>query len=145
MQLEADGLVVGRVQLRLLRGSRYGCRSEGHHGAALDIEKKALAHRLARQRRWEAKSASFYAAKLDPVVANTQSRNRELREERHRRFTMPSLWPALAMAAAILEILSVQSQRHEPCPCCRAKPGRVDHRALMEVVLARDVPRPMRH
>src|SRR5229473_3214415 len=64
---------------------------------------------------WEAEivASLHMLAKLEPVVANTQSRNRELWEERHRRFhdalaaACPSPW-----LLRFREVLFVQSQRY---------------------------------
>jgi DNA-binding GntR family transcriptional regulator len=113
----------------------------------VDIEKKALAQsiRLGNDA-WEAEivASLHMLTKLEPDVANTRSRNRELWEERHRRFhdalaaACPSPW-----LLRFREVLFVQSQRYRALSMLQSqKPGRVDdHRALMEVVLARDVPR----
>jgi DNA-binding GntR family transcriptional regulator len=147
MQLEADGLVVAESNRGFCVAPVTVADLEDITELRVDIEKKALTQsiRLGNDA-WEAEivASMHMLAKLEPVVANTQSRNRELWEERHRRFhdalaaACPSPW-----LLRFREVLFVQSQRYRNLSMLQSpKPGRVDdHRALMEVVLARDVPR----
>src|ERR1700737_3326897 len=147
MQLEADGLVVAESNRGFCVAPVTVADLEDITELRVDIEKKALAQsiRLGNDA-WEAEivASLHMLAKLEPVVANTRSRNRELWEERHRRFhdalaaACPSPW-----LLRFREVLFVQSQRYRALSMLQSqKPGRVDdHRALMEVVLARDAPR----
>jgi DNA-binding GntR family transcriptional regulator len=147
MQLEADGLVVAESNRGFCVAPVTIADLEDITELRVDIEKKVLAQsiRLGNDA-WEAEivASLHMLTKLEPVVANTQSRNRELWEERHRRFhdalaaACPSPW-----LLRFRDVLFVQSQRYRNLSMLQSpKPGRVDdHRALMEVVLARDVPR----
>jgi GntR family carbon starvation induced transcriptional regulator len=147
MQLEADGLVVAESNRGFCVAPVTVADLQDITELRVDIEKKALAQsmRLGNDA-WEAEivAALHMLAKLEPDVANTRSHNRELWEERHRRFhdalaaACPSPW-----LLRFREVLFVQSQRYRALSMLQSqKPGRVDdHRALMEVVLARDIPR----
>jgi GntR family transcriptional regulator, carbon starvation induced regulator len=146
MQLEADGLVVAESNRGFCVAPVTIADLEDITELRVDIEKKVLTQSIQfGNDAWEAEivAALHMLAKQQPDVGNTHSRNRELWEERHRRFH-----DALAAACRspwllrFREVLFVQSQRYRALSMMQSqKPGRVDdHRALMEVVLARDVP-----
>jgi GntR family transcriptional regulator, carbon starvation induced regulator len=147
MQLEADGLVVAESNRGFCVAPVTIAELEDVTELRVDIEKKALAQSIEHGNdAWEAElvTALHMLAKLEPDVAHNRSDNRELWEERHRRFhdalvaACPSPW-----LLRFRQVLFVQSQRYRTLSMLQSqKPGRVDdHRALMEVVLARDVPR----
>jgi len=147
MQLEADGLVVAESNRGFCVAPVTIADLEDITELRVDIEKKVLTQSMRfGNDAWEAEivAALHMLAKLQPDVANSHSHNRDLWEQRHRRFH-----DALASACRspwllrFREVLFVQSQRYRALSMMQSqKPGRVDdHRAMMELVLARDVPR----
>ena len=147
MQLEADGLVVAESNRGFCVAPVTIADLEDVTELRIDIEKKALAQSIERGTdAWEAEivTALHMLAKLEPDVAHNRSDNRDLWEERHGRFhdalvaACPSPW-----LLRFRQVLFVQSQRYRTLSMLQSrKPGRVgDHRALAELILARDVPR----
>lgn len=147
MQLEADGLVVAESNRGFCVAPVTIADLEDVTELRIDIEKKALAQAIEHGNdAWEAEivTALHMLAKLEPDVAHNRSDNRELWEERHRRFhdalvsACPSPW-----LLRFRQVLFVQSQRYRTLSMLQSqKPGRVgDHRALMELTVARDVTR----
>src|ERR1700688_2563788 len=146
-QLEADGLVVAESNRGFCVAPVTIADLEDVTELRVDIEKKALAQSIERGNdAWEAEivSALHMLAKLEPDVTQNRSDNRELWEERHGRFhdalvaACPSPW-----LLRFRQVLFVQSQRYRPLSMLQSqKPGRVgDHRALMDLTMARYVPR----
>jgi DNA-binding GntR family transcriptional regulator len=149
MQLTSDGLVIAESNRGFCVAPVSVTDLEDITELRVDIEKKALAQSIRHgDDAWEAGvvAALHLLAKLQPDVTHSHSRSRELWEDRHRRFhdslvaACPSLW-----LKRFRQVLFVQSQRYRALSMLQSqKPGRVDdHRALMELTLARDVPAAM--
>jgi GntR family transcriptional regulator, carbon starvation induced regulator len=147
MQLEADGLVVAESNRGFCVAPVTIADLEDVTELRVDIEKKALAQSIERGNdAWEAEivTALHMLAKLEPEVAQNRSDYRDLWDERHARFhdalvaACPSPW-----LLRFRQVLFVQSQRYRTLSMLQSrKPGRVgDHRALVELTLARDVGR----
>jgi GntR family carbon starvation induced transcriptional regulator len=145
MQLEADGLVIAESNRGFCVAPVTIADLEDVTELRVDIEKKALTQSIEHGNdAWEAEivTALHMLAKLEPDVAHDRSHNRELWEERHRRFH-----DALVAACRspwllrFRQVLFIQSQRYRALSMLQSqKPGRVgDHRALMELTVARDV------
>ena len=147
MQLVADGLVVAESNRGFCVAPVTIADLEDITELRVDIERKALTQSIQRGGdSWEAGivAALHMLAKLEPEVSQTRSRNREVWEERHHCFhdalvaACPSPW-----LLRFRQVLFVQSQRYRALSMLQSqKPGRVDdHRTLVELTLARDVPR----
>jgi DNA-binding GntR family transcriptional regulator len=147
MQLEADGLVIAESNRGFCVAPVTIADLEDITEQRIDIEKKALTKSIERgDDAWEAEivTALHMLAKLEPDVAQNRADNRDLWEERHRRFhdalvsACPSPW-----LLRFRQVLFVQSQRYRTLSMLQSqKPGRVgDHRTLMELTLARDIAR----
>jgi GntR family carbon starvation induced transcriptional regulator len=147
MQLEADGLVVAESNRGFCVAPVTIADLEDVTEIRVDIEKKALAQSIEHGNdAWEAEivTALHMLAKLEADVAQNRADNRDLWDERHSRFhdalvgACPSPW-----LLRFRQVLFVQSQRYRTLSMLQSrKPGRVgDHRALTELILARDTPR----
>jgi GntR family transcriptional regulator, carbon starvation induced regulator len=147
MQLEVDGLVVAESNRGFCVAPVTIADLEDVTELRVDIEKKALAQSIERGNdAWEGEivSALHMLAKLEADVTHNRLNNRDLWEERHSRFhdalvsTCPSPW-----LLRFRQVLFVQCQRYRTLSMLQSqKPGRVgDHRALMELTVARDVAR----
>lgn len=145
MQLGADGLVVGESNRGFCVAPVSIADLEDITELRVDIEKKALTQSIQHGGdAWEADivASLHLVVKLAPEVSNNHG-TRELWEERHGRFhdalvaACPSPW-----LLRFRKVLFVQSQRYRALSMLQSEhPGRLnDHRALMEVVLARDIP-----
>lgn len=146
MQLEAEGLVVAESNRGFCVAPVTVADLEDITELRVDIEKKALAQSMrAGNDAWEAEivTSLHMLAKAISDVAGNRAKNRDLWEERHKRFhdalaaACPSHW-----LLRFRDVLFVQSQRYRSLSMLQSqKPGRVDdHRAIMELVLARDIP-----
>jgi DNA-binding GntR family transcriptional regulator len=147
MQIESEGLVVSESNRGFCVAPVTIADLEDVTALRIDIEKKALRQSIEHGTDdWEAGivTALHLLAKLEPDIAQNRSNNRDLWEERHRRFhdalvaACPSNW-----LLRFRQVLFVQSQRYRALSMLQSqKPGRVgDHRSLMELTLARDVAR----
>jgi DNA-binding GntR family transcriptional regulator len=144
MQIESEGLVVSESNRGFCVAPVTIADLEDVTELRIDIEKKALRQSIEHGTDdWEAGivTALHLLAKLEPDIAQNRSNNRDLWEERHRRFhdalvaACPSNW-----LLRFRQLLFVQSQRYRALSMLQSqKPGRVgDHRSLMELALARD-------
>jgi DNA-binding GntR family transcriptional regulator len=147
IQLESEGLVIAEANRGFCVAPVSISELEDVTALRVDIEKKALRQSIENGTdEWETGilAALHLLAKLEPEIARNPSRHRIRWDERHRRFhdalvaACPSPW-----LLRFRQVLFVQGQRYRALSMRQSrKPGRVaDHRALMELALARDVPR----
>ena len=147
IQLEAEGLVIAEANRGFCVAPVSISELEDVTALRIDIEKQALRQSIENGTdEWETGilTALHLLAKLEPELARNPSQHRICWDERHRRFhdalvaACPSPW-----LLRFRQVLFVQGQRYRALSMRQSrKPGRVaDHRALMELTLARDVPR----
>ena len=147
IQLESEGLVIAEANRGFCVAPVSISELEDVTARRIDIEQQALRQSIENGTdEWETGilTALHLLAKLEPELARNASQHRIRWDERHRRFhdalvaACPSPW-----LLRFRQVLFTQSQRYRALSMRQSrKPGRVgDHRALMELVLARDVPR----
>jgi DNA-binding GntR family transcriptional regulator len=146
LQLEADGLVIAESNRGFCVAPVSIADLEDITELRVDIERKSLTQSIQNgDDAWESSivAAFHMLVKMETDITQTPLRNREVWEERHRRFhdalvsACPSPW-----LMRFRRILWDQTQRYRSLSLMQSRtPGRVDkHRDLMELAVTRKLP-----
>lgn len=146
LQLEADGLVIAESNRGFCVAPVSIADLADITELRVDIEKKALTQSIEHgDDAWEASivGAFHMLVKMETEIAQAPLKNREVWEDRHRRFhdalvaACPSPW-----LMRFRRVMWDQTQRYRALSMMQSRtPGRVDkHRDLMELAVARKVP-----
>ena len=146
LQLEADGLVIAESNRGFCVAPVSIADLEDITELRVDIEKKSLIQSIQNgDDAWESSivAAFHMLVKMETDITQAPLRNREIWEERHRRFhdalvaACPSPW-----LMRFRRVLWDQTQRYRALSLMQSRtPGRVDkHRDLMELAVARKLP-----